>query len=202
MTTIKIVQSPDVESPREWDNLGTMLCFHSRYNLGDEKAKEKLLEEIRNSKNYSESWEDDDLDDPVTLWKVALKANIIGFYMPLYLYDHGSITMATTPFSCNFDSGQVGFIYVTKEEIRNEYSVKRITKKVLEKVQRVCEGEVETFDQFIRNDVYGFQVIDADGEVGDSCYGFYGSDVEKNGMMEHVGEELHKALREAEISYD
>ena len=23
-------------SPREFDNLGTMVCFHRRYNLGDE----------------------------------------------------------------------------------------------------------------------------------------------------------------------
>jgi hypothetical protein len=202
MTSIKIVQSSDIETPREWDNLGTMLCFHSRYNLGDEEAKNKLIEEIRNSKNYSESWENNDLDDPITLWNVAKKANIIGFYMPLYLYDHSGITISTTPFACNFDSGQVGFIYVTKEEIRKEYSVKRITKVTLKNVQLVCEGEVETFDQFIRNDVYGFQVIDDDGEIGDSCYGFYGSDVDKNGMLEHVPEELHKALREAEISYD
>ena len=23
------------ESPREWDNFGTMICFHNRYDLGD-----------------------------------------------------------------------------------------------------------------------------------------------------------------------
>jgi hypothetical protein len=26
------------ESPREWSDIGTMLCSHSRYNLGDEKT--------------------------------------------------------------------------------------------------------------------------------------------------------------------
>ena len=23
------------DDPRSWDNIGTMVCFHSRYNLGD-----------------------------------------------------------------------------------------------------------------------------------------------------------------------
>lgn len=33
---LRIVQDVDTESPREWDNLGTMICWHSRYNLGDD----------------------------------------------------------------------------------------------------------------------------------------------------------------------
>jgi hypothetical protein len=32
---IEVEQDDNTESPREWDNLGTMICFHSRYNLGD-----------------------------------------------------------------------------------------------------------------------------------------------------------------------
>ena len=32
---LKIVQDTDPESPRTWDNLGTMVCFHKRYELGD-----------------------------------------------------------------------------------------------------------------------------------------------------------------------
>ena len=35
--TIKIERDGDAESPREWDNVGTMVCWHSRYNLGDEQ---------------------------------------------------------------------------------------------------------------------------------------------------------------------
>lgn len=33
--TIKIYHDEDAESPRDWDNLGEMVCFHRRYNLGD-----------------------------------------------------------------------------------------------------------------------------------------------------------------------
>ena len=51
--SIYLDESP--ESPREWDNLGTMVCAHRRYSLGDEKAdqddqyrswEEQLEEEI------------------------------------------------------------------------------------------------------------------------------------------------------------
>ena len=33
--TIKIYHDPDAESPREWSNLGTLICWHRRYRLGD-----------------------------------------------------------------------------------------------------------------------------------------------------------------------
>jgi hypothetical protein len=29
----------EVDSPRDWDNLGTMACWHRRYNLGDEQPR-------------------------------------------------------------------------------------------------------------------------------------------------------------------
>jgi hypothetical protein len=32
---IKIVFDEDIWSPRDWDNLGTMVCWHRRYKLGD-----------------------------------------------------------------------------------------------------------------------------------------------------------------------
>ena len=30
---IKIYHDPDSESPREWCNLGTLICWHRRYRL-------------------------------------------------------------------------------------------------------------------------------------------------------------------------
>ena len=34
--TVEIHTDDDAESPREWDNLAKLFCFHGRYNLGDE----------------------------------------------------------------------------------------------------------------------------------------------------------------------
>lgn len=156
--TIRVMADPDGESPREWDNLGTMVCWHNRYNLGDVdgereyESPESFLEEIG--------------DDVIIL--------------PLYLYDHSGITMNTTGFSCPWDSGQVGYIYVSLEKVREEYKWKRITKKRREHIEKYLTGEVETYDMFLRGDVYGFNITreDEDGEEVDidSCWGFYGGD--------------------------
>jgi len=32
---LEIFQDENPESPRSWDNMGTMVCFHERYSLGD-----------------------------------------------------------------------------------------------------------------------------------------------------------------------
>jgi hypothetical protein len=113
---------------------------------------------------------------------------------PLYLYDHSGITMQTRPFSCPWDSGQVGYIWVTKEEVRKEYSVKRISPKLLDRVISYLVAEVEVYDQHLRGEVYGFVIEDEEGEHIDSCWGYYG-DPEKyivpeaKGIVDHITQE-------------
>lgn len=75
------------------------------------------------------------------------------------------------------------------------------------------DGEVKMFKQWAEGDVYGFIVEEwsaacacDDCEAGewvetDSCWGFYGSDPFENGMSEHIDEELHEQLRNAEIEH-
>jgi hypothetical protein len=147
--TVKILNDSNPESPREWDNLGTMACFHRRYNLGDKnefKTPDELQAHLEETK---------------------------AIHLPLYLYDHSGLTMNTTGFSCPWDSGQVGIIFVTPENIRKEFGKKRITAKLREKVKEILRAEVETFDEYLRGDVYGY-VVEKDGNHLDSCWGFYG----------------------------
>ena len=156
--TIKIFSDDHGESPREWDNLGTMVCFHGRYDLGDKH----------------------DFATPVELIVFQDRKDVI--YLPLYLYDHSGITMNTTGFSCPWDSGQVGIIYITYDQIRKEMvmpkgnkyrPIKNITKNVYKYVIDRLRGEVKTYDDYLRGNVYGFSV-EKDGEDVDSCWGFLG----------------------------
>jgi len=163
--TIFVDESP--ENPRSWDNIGTMICFHSRYSLGDKH-------DIKSS-DFS-SWDE---------MKKSLSKKY-AIILPLYLYDHSGITMNTTGFSCGWDSMQVGFIVVDRERVLKEYGGKKLTKKSIELVTKYLIGEVQTYDQYISGDVYGFKVEDKEGEEIDSCYGFYGSDFETNGISDHV----------------
>lgn len=188
--TVKLFHDQDAESPRDWDNLGTMVCFHGRYNLGDKHGMD--LEEAQALENSP---------DVISL--------------PLYLYDHSGITMNTTGFHCPWDSGKVGFIYVTLDKVREEYSVKRISKKTRENVLGVLRGEVEAYDQYLTGDVYGYVVaVDTEDEEFDdadpieSCWGFFGRDYaekEADDILElcvkNAEEEAKEADAVAAVSY-
>lgn len=168
--TLKILVDENPESPRNWDNLGVCAFFHSRYDFGDK---------VKFSSNDFDSW---------TEMKEAIVKDFDGaIVLSVYMLDHSGITIATTPFSCPWDSGQLGFIYVTKERLRAEYSVKRISKKVIAKAAKVLQSEIKILDQYLMGDVYGFVIEDETESHVDSCYGFFGSNIEENGILENAG---------------
>ena len=146
------------ESPRTWDNLGKMICFHKRYDLGDKHS-------YRQS-DYN-SWDE--------LKKDIIRIEGKGITLPLYLYDHSGITMNTTGFSCGWDSGQVGWIHISKEDIlKNNYGKKNITKSLRERVSNYLVNEVDTYDQYLRGEVYRYEILDEEGNSLDSCSGIFG----------------------------
>jgi len=161
---IKVVQDSDPQSPREWDNLGTMVCFHNRYDLGDKHNY--------NSDDYS-GWDE--------MKRAIIKNENVGVILPLYLYDHSGITMNTTGFNCRWDSGQVGFIYISKKKMLEEYGGKYVTKKLKERVEKYLVAEVETYDKFLTGEVYGVKVwkLKKNGKKKKeihACWGFYDED--------------------------
>lgn len=176
---IEIFPDESPESPRDWDNLGTMVCFHRRYKLGDKHDYDH---------NDYNGWDE--------MEKAIVKNENVAVILPLYLYDHSGITISTTSFSCRWDSGQIGFIYVTKEKALEEYGGKIVTKKIKEKIEGVLKGEVETYDQYLRGDVYGFKISkictcdqghEHKTEV-DTIWEFYGEDCcmeEAEGMVKY-----------------
>jgi hypothetical protein len=189
---LKIYHDENCPDPREWDNLGTMVCFHQRYRLGDrhdyrgpEDFWYALAEEIVGDTSRVERM------TPEQREKVVRENAII---LPLYLYDHSGLAMNTTGFSCPWDSGQVGWIYVLKEKVRKEYGVKRITKKVRDRVISVLKAEVEVYDRWLRGDTYGYALEDTEGNMIDSCWGFFGTAWQENGMADEIPAEYRHLL--------
>ena len=164
--------------PREWDNLGTMHCWHSRYNLGDEQHNDDADMFIAELGNFEEDYEWTEKQYRIhkeAARKRAFKENII---LPLYLYDHSGLTISTGSFSCPWDSGQVGWIIVPIEQVKKEYGWKVLTKKRREQIEGYLRNEVETYDQYLTGDVWGYVIQDEDGNSDDydSCWGFFGKD--------------------------
>jgi hypothetical protein len=185
---LKIKQDTDAGNPRkEWDNLGTMYCEHRRYELGDKDAEDIAVYNYKTEQR-----------------ETPLKGYTI---LPLFLYDHGGITMSTGRFDCPWDSGCVGYIYISDEKARKEYGWKVITRKRRELLATYLKNEVKTYDQYLTGEVFGFIyesfAILEDGteesqDDEDSCWGFYGRDLTENGISDHLPVEL----KECEITWE
>jgi len=174
---LEIVQDTDPESPRTWDNLGTMVCFHKRYELGDKTDYR--------TEDY-DSW--DELKEGI----IKNEGEVV--ILPLYLYDHSGITISTSPFGCNFDSRRIGFIFVSKYKIKKEGIDET-------KVEEYLKGEVETYDQYLTGDVWGYKVYEVSTcslghehkELVESSWGMYGHDEcesEGQSVLEHLDKEV------------
>lgn len=151
---IKIWHDENADSPRDWDPLDSKFyTWHRRYSSPD---KHNIREPM-----YS------------------LPPNHIG--IKVWMYDHSGHCYAAAdhnPFHCPWDSGQVGWIFISREDARARLGVKRLTKKHVEKILEQLKSEVEIYSEYVNGEVYGFTVYDPSGEEIDSCGGFYGSDRE------------------------
>lgn len=209
---INVYQDLDPIDPRNDDNLGVMVCSHGRYNLGDEQFDnnridlyssfdEAFADYINKKYNIINTDYYDSLNDKqIEIVWVWIEQNLV--YAPLYMYEHSIIRIKIGSFygvglpqgHARFDSGQIGFIYVDREAIKKEYRVKKITKKVKEKVRQILEGEVKTYDNYISGQVYGYMIEDKDGNEFGGVWGFYG-DESNNGLIESAKEEINMHIK-------
>ena len=81
--------------------------------------------------------------------------------------------MRTESFHDPWDSGQVGWIYVSKEDALKEFGSERMTGAVRQKAEELMKSEVAVYDSYLRGECYGFELY-KNGELSDSCWGFMG----------------------------
>lgn len=174
------------ESPRDWDNLCHILSMRGDWNISDKGlsfGRDEAIEKIEEL----ESRED-----------IAIK--------PVYMLDHSGQTISLKDFGDPWDSGICGFIYVSKEEVFKECM--NITEENWEEVAyKHMEDEIEVYDQYIKGEVYGFKTYEMhtvqhkdmttnavwfthEWEELDSCWGFYGTEFETNGLLEYAIESI------------
>lgn len=127
--------------------------------------------------------------------------------LPVYLYDHSGLTISTRPFYSPWDSGQVGFIYVTPAQAK-EYGIEP-SAEGLENLLNGLLGAVEEYDCYLRGECFGFRVMkrvhgkDDEWEEEESCWGFLGEKWAKEGISEHSGfsmEDVEKAFDNIQYS--
>ncbi|TXH45788.1 MAG: hypothetical protein E6Q97_30795 [Desulfurellales bacterium] len=179
--TLEVYRDEDASyyNPRDDDNLGTMFCRHGQYNLGDKGSLNPFEE---NDEGTYELRKD------------------VAFCLPIYMYDHSGLAFSHTPFNCRWDSGQVGWHYITKARL------KAVGLEIAprEQLRNYLEAELDVYDAWQQGRVYGFRITDEEGDEVDGCGGFIGDtwDAVKH-MMEYIGDrftedEVRRSWEEAE----
>ena len=147
--------------PREWSNLGTIYSNHRRINPDGHSVGEILDEE---KGVLSKEFEENNL------------------FLHVYMYEHSGYAFRTSetptnPFGnglyAQFDSGWFGVIAISKEKVRKEYGVKRISPQLKKRVLGYLKGEIDIYDQYANGKVYGYVCEDEEGDEIDSCWGYY-----------------------------
>jgi hypothetical protein len=181
--TLIVTYDDCAESPREWDNLTKMLFFGKHKHLGD---KHNI-----NADDYN-GWNE--------LEEAIKKEYDVVMIKKVYAYIHSGMTISTQPFSCPWDSGVLGFVIITKADLRKEYNWKVLTQKrineVYNRLDNIMDGEVKVLDYYVSGDVYGFRIEDKNGDIEDSCYGFYGYDIKNNGILDYMTDKDKKLVLE------
>lgn len=150
---VEIEPDPHPLDPRaEYDHLGRMVCWHRRYNLGDKH------------------------DWPTPQAFAADHPDSEILKRPLFLYDHSGLTMATKPFHCPWDSGQVGWIFAEKPRILAEFQRRRFSQPLRRRVFDILDAEVREYDAYLTGDVWCVTIRDAAGDIQDSVSGIIGYD--------------------------
>ena len=182
--TINIDYDPSPESPREWDDLSTIYSTSRRYDF-DGHGIEELIREVGGNEY-----------DDVIPWDLIAKKY---YYRKVWMYDHSGVTVRTAeenPWGSGWmawDSGLMGVIVVDKKKAKKEWATN--TKA---RAEKWLDGEIANLDTYCRGEIYGYEVLDADGNEIDSCWGFYDLDeciAEAKGYADYDAEIQEKVVK-------
>lgn len=171
---VNIYYDREPHTPREETFGTTIVAWHRRSNLGDPGF------------NYGDLPR---FDTPAELEQWLRDEHGALVVKPLYLYEHSGQTISLKPFSDPWDSGQVGYVFVTRKHLDDTGG----------EAEQMIEADVEVYDAYLRGEVYGF-VVAEDEDDEESCWGFVGAIAyckeEANATAEFINREREREADE------
>lgn len=201
------------DNPRDNPNFSTIYCWHRSYQIGDEKPREKsawdILAELCEKHTKLTEPELENLSERQMVTELQAADDIVIQYISCY--EHSGITISTAidtyPYNDHWDSSIIGFAYV--EKASKVYMIGSWKAEALAAIQE----EVAMLDKFLQGEVYTAtlekkthiykeekcphcgEVISTsewdDWEEVESASGFYGYDLEENGILHDFCNGLH-----------
>lgn len=170
---LAIYPDEDYEFFRDLDVLGHMYCWHKRYDLG-------MPHDFEQPYDLFASFGCDGVHDAIA------KGHVV---VPIYLYDHSGLALSSSPFSCPWDSGQIGYYVITKEQMIKEYGD---DPEAEDRAFKYALGMIEGYGHAVAGEVYSACIYNNEEDyhddiVADSCCGYLGSD--SLSMLEIVDQE-------------
>jgi len=166
-----------------------MICWHREYTLGDDHS-------FADPDDFRE--------------KITEENHVI---CPLFMFDHSGISLSITPFSCPWDSGQVGFVYVSKDAVPGPV----IGEAWRARAMRIIREEVEDYSAFVAGEVFGYtlylglnsqgepfmrpvngphELHEIEWEFISSCWNIVGHDAAKEYILSDMPDKIRPALEE------
>lgn len=163
--TVKIFQDELPLNPRKdydcW--LGTMACWHRRYKLGDVQPRVSPDDYLLSLMQEREFQKGKHVPDEIKKENLEAYINKHFYVLPLYLMDHSGISISTTPFSCGWDRGRVGFIHGLRDEM-----------ECYQNPVSILESEVKSYNYYLTGECYSYLIENENGDALDSCHGYIG----------------------------
>ena len=173
----ELVYDQHATSPREYDNLGTILI--SPHKAHWVTSRDGVVDtSIPFGNSPYEHWEN------LRREQLKLKKSDIAIAYPITKWEHGGeISLSLGGKQGCWDRTTVGFIYVTKEQVRTWYDTPRITKSIIEHAIKCIQSELDLLTAWLNGECYGWHIkeytLTDDGldwaEVGtlESCWGYF-----------------------------
>lgn len=163
------------ESPRGWDNLGYFITNERSYNSPDGTEQPKIQSIVEDASDNA-----DNQAHHIELITTAINetGEKVLYITPVFRYEHGSVLYRRGTAS-GFDNSNCGFYIVT-------YKTQAVVGTPTELIEKVIDGELETYTCYANGEVYQYTLYDENGENEDSCGGFYDID----DMRGHLPEEF------------
>lgn len=163
---VSIYNDDSPESPREWDNVGTMQSFESQYGPNELSCYgyefNQLVRDLAD-KAVNFKTDTDDIPD-VHFWRALRNHWIV---LPFWRNHYSEYTVDKAELD-KCDASCDGVIFMPVSDMKNRGFTDR--KQAIE----CLVGEVEIYSQYASGDVYGYVIEDEHGEEVESCWGFYG----------------------------
>lgn len=163
----ELIHDEDCECPLDKNDPVKITYWHrARTILGIESVDEERMEELN---------------------RLRKAGTIIA--VPVWAYVHSDVTLKaaeTNPFTCPWDSGQSGIVYIDKHKALVEYQWKRMSPHRLDTVRQRLKATVDEFSKWLQGDCWGYRILDDDGTEVASCWGFIGREYAEEQAKEEM----------------